>query len=1014
MSAAESQTDAGQFVPDGHKVRMCHGRSAGDNRPENFETTVAALAKRILQRPAPLPLTLAELTKEAKAALPYILGGPSDLVPNLKPKKNNDGTIAMNDDGTTITVEGGWRGAENIRERDVVTLDFDEATSEFVADMEKGHGPLAGLELIAHTTVSATVTNKKLRVLLFPPRPLSPTEHRLVVDGLIDLVREKSPAAYIDPTCGDVNHIMFAPAMTKDGIYEPFRSRGAYLDIEGLIARATRAAHAKAEHEEQTAQRARHHDTLGDDATTIRSRWRDLMVALGISIQVSPRKKSEWTTCCVWHDDTHPSLDITGDGLMICRSCGASGSILDLVMQVRNCDIAHAFAFAREALGMPPRMGSNASRSTQAGASTVGADAPWPEPEPLPSDCRPPSLYDDCGDGAQRIDAMLPADLARFVRTTAQAGELSPESVLAGALPAAALAVGPDVIAHGNREHRETLSLWVMSVEPPGSRKSAAFSTATAPLGPLEEQMAKQGSEAHSAWRSREAARSRELSSLDKKLSCHFDAVHVTGDDKKRLNSFALDNATFRIAEIERARAEDIQPGRMELQSSNATPEAVVERVAASRCFGALSAEGATIIEGLAEYREGDDGSPVGYWCGLYSGDRVSVARKGSDSIVIKEKSAILCCGLTVQPDVLERARERRTLVRRGFLARFIKLVPRPVEIGRGLPPPIDQDAVNWWTQAITAVSGRRPARECEVGCTPEAARLLREFEVSMRNRALDADDLGVVPALAEFARKAHGSALRLAAVFHALEGQPYQEPIDAETMLRGIAVMFHALDVEVALVSQSGDSKYGKLRRLLARIAEAKDKNGGPLTEVRPRLVARMGWAGLTPTGEALAALRELAEFGWLREVQRQNPGGGPKQTVFLVHPRLSEKISTDSADNTDKTFYPDSVPESFVGFVGFVGKVFSQDPPPLDDADISHHDRGGELMRRFFEDEPSVFEPMSPPAAAQGGLPLSAPRANPDAVRAAREQVAPVAGVPDDEGWITDPDDDDEEQVA
>lgn len=60
-------------------------------------------------------------------------------------------------------------------------------------------------------------------------------------------------------------------------------------------------------------------------------------------------------TYCPWHDDKHPSLMVGGKkgNFCHCFSCGKSGSVIDYVMAVKNCDFKEACVLLHEDFGIP-------------------------------------------------------------------------------------------------------------------------------------------------------------------------------------------------------------------------------------------------------------------------------------------------------------------------------------------------------------------------------------------------------------------------------------------------------------------------------------------------------------------------------------------------------------------------------------------------------------------------------------------------------------------------------------
>jgi hypothetical protein len=51
---------------------------------------------------------------------------------------------------------------------------------------------------------------------------------------------------------------------------------------------------------------------------------------------------------CPFHEDKNPSFAVYGDGYYRCFGCGASGDVIDFIMQVRNCDFREALEILKE------------------------------------------------------------------------------------------------------------------------------------------------------------------------------------------------------------------------------------------------------------------------------------------------------------------------------------------------------------------------------------------------------------------------------------------------------------------------------------------------------------------------------------------------------------------------------------------------------------------------------------------------------------------------------------------
>ena len=53
---------------------------------------------------------------------------------------------------------------------------------------------------------------------------------------------------------------------------------------------------------------------------------------------------------CPFHDDRKPSFAVYPDGFYKCFGCGASGDVIDFIMQIRNCDFKEALEVLKDYL----------------------------------------------------------------------------------------------------------------------------------------------------------------------------------------------------------------------------------------------------------------------------------------------------------------------------------------------------------------------------------------------------------------------------------------------------------------------------------------------------------------------------------------------------------------------------------------------------------------------------------------------------------------------------------------
>jgi len=205
--------------------------------------------------------------------------------------------------------------------------------------------------------------------LYFPlAEPLAAEQHGDVALGLcalleassVDELGEQHVTVDRASTC-DLARLMYLPTLCADAPYHAIHLHGAFPDLAVLAAagaqeRRRLEGEAKAASEPRAPQGPPVPPPRRDEER-VDDHGLDAMRAAGAMITVSPRRKSELTTHCPWHDDQSPSLDITADGRMVCRAgCRPGGqpiTWLRYVCEVRGLSEAEAFRFARDELGLP-------------------------------------------------------------------------------------------------------------------------------------------------------------------------------------------------------------------------------------------------------------------------------------------------------------------------------------------------------------------------------------------------------------------------------------------------------------------------------------------------------------------------------------------------------------------------------------------------------------------------------------------------------------------------------------
>jgi len=289
-------------------MRISVGVAADMGTARVVEVSWEAFAARLVAPPARGRETMAEfhaMDRDAKGRLKaanWYVGGPS---------------------------VDGKRGKASFPERTLITLDIDDATPAFLAALARGNGT----EYAYHTTRSSTPSRPRLR-LVMPLR--EPTPADLCARVTLGLkAKIDRPGVVVDGCSVDSNRLLYAPTLCADAPHVAVWQRGAFPDVAALVALAP---------VEAPRERRRSDHPVTD--------WRKILEELGARIEPSPRYKGEFTTLCVWHDDTNPSLDINPEvGKMFCWSCRRGGTSVSYVMQVLGCDAREAGMYIRSVLG---------------------------------------------------------------------------------------------------------------------------------------------------------------------------------------------------------------------------------------------------------------------------------------------------------------------------------------------------------------------------------------------------------------------------------------------------------------------------------------------------------------------------------------------------------------------------------------------------------------------------------------------------------------------------------------
>lgn len=494
---------------------------------------------------------------------------------------------------------------------------------------------------------------------------------------------------------------------------------------------------------------------------------------------------------------------------------------------------------------------------------------------PLPIHARPPEedwppLVPLEAPTLPRMDrTALPGWAGDYARALAAATEvpfeLSAGLVLAACSTAAArrlrVRVGPD--------HFEPCNLWIAVPLPPGNRKSANQTAATAPL--LE-------------W---EREQGREMEPEIKRIASEVATMEARVRELRGRSAKKGDReAAAEAAEIEADMPEVPRPPQ--LWTSDATPERLGTLLADNgESLAWLSSEGGIFDLLGGRYSHGIPNLDL--VLKAWSGDPERVDRGGRPRVYLRHP--LLTIGLAPQPDVLRGLATRPGFRGRGLLGRFLYLLPpsplgfrtfEPAPIPGGIGAAYSEGlrAMLEWMPAITE-DGEESPRIVQMSPGARAAWLefARTVEALMRSGA-------EFEHATDWAGKAPGQAARLAGILHGIEhahGEPWGTPITAETMAAALDLMAvfarHSL---AALELMGADPSVTAAARVWEWVTRG----------CRTVFTLREAHQALRSTFPRAADLREaleiLEERGYL-EIGTPDPGPGRPSPFARVRPDIA-----------------------------------------------------------------------------------------------------------------------------
>lgn len=481
----------------------------------------------------------------------------------------------------------------------------------------------------------------------------------------------------------------------------------------------------------------------------------------------------------------------------------------------------------------------------------------WPDLVPLDT----PNL--------PRLDlAHLPCWAGDYARALADATETPSELAAGMILVTCATAAARRLRVMVKSGYFEPCNLWVVVALPPGNRKSAVQSAATAPLVNWEQDQ--------SEFMEPEINR---ITSERKTLEARAKEKRNRATKEKDTNKAKA--LALEAAELE-AELPEI-PMQPQIWTSDATPERLGSMLAEQdECMAWLSSEGG--VFDLLQGRYSNGIPNLDLVLKAHSGDAERVDRGNRPPVFLR--SPRLSIGLSPQPDVLRGLAAKPGFRGRGLLGRFLYLLP-PSPLGyRTLESvPVPESALNAYIAGIRAMLDGEPAPNEHGNEQPHLLRLSNEaysewhdfaktIEVQMRPG-------GDMEHFTDWAGKAPGAAARLAGVLHGIKhahDKPWEAVITAETMIAALEIIAVITRHSLATLDMMGaDPTIAAARHVWDWIER------GRLSSFTVR-EAFNALRGTFPRVQHIRdALEALEERGYVEVVEppRDGPGRPPSPTV-------------------------------------------------------------------------------------------------------------------------------------
>jgi putative DNA primase/helicase len=486
--------------------------------------------------------------------------------------------------------------------------------------------------------------------------------------------------------------------------------------------------------------------------------------------------------------------------------------------------------------------------------------------DPMPD----PILFDECVLPEIKAD-YLPNELSEFAKALALEAEVSESMTVMAILGVLSVVLAKHFVVSPKSGWLEPVNLYMLIALPPGNNKSLVLKRCRKPLEQWEESQQKTLS----------FEISKRLSEIDTEKAIisklRFDAARETNPIKQM-------ELKQKIAEQEASMPKPIVPPC--LFATDITPESLAEKACEQNGrFGVLSDEGG-IIETLSGlYTNGRANLDI-VLKGI-DGGAVRVNRKNGDYLSLKPHLSFLLC---VQPKVIEIMAQRPIFEGKGFLERFLYILPKS-KLGyrthstESIPDHIES---SYYEKIMSLLEIHRHRTEdnseepITLSLSDEALALWKSFQAKIE---IDLRPDGKLALCQGWAGKICGYALRIAGLLHVAENGLSSSVISYKAVFNTIEIAKCLLEHAIcAFELMSSEPEITDAREFLESIIRAYAREGQPFTRTQlNRLVKQRSMGKKERLDKAISVLLERHILFEHRDSSTRKP-----TTWYRLNPKL------------------------------------------------------------------------------------------------------------------------------